>query len=65
MRAMQTLKKLPHTAPNTAATAVIIGEDSKAAISLHEHAWMLSVAPRALMRRRNASYGSAGAVAAV
>src|SRR5688572_11590561 len=33
MRAMQTLKKLPQTAPNSAATAVIIGEDSKAAIS--------------------------------
>jgi hypothetical protein len=30
---MQTLKKLPQTAPNSAATAVIIGEDSKAAIS--------------------------------
>ena len=30
---MQTLKKLPHTAPNTAASAVIIGEDSKAAIA--------------------------------
>ena len=33
MRAMQTLKKLPHTAPNTAATAVVNGDDSRAAIS--------------------------------
>jgi hypothetical protein len=33
MRAMQTLKKLPHTAPKTAATAVMIGDEARAAIS--------------------------------
>src|SRR3954466_5346780 len=33
MRAMQTLKKLPHTAPNTAASAVANGDDTRAAIS--------------------------------
>ena len=33
MRAMQTLKKLPHTAPNAAAIPVANGDDSRAAIS--------------------------------